>query len=746
MLFIEETLLEKTKFISSEIIKIKKCQELFKEYKFYNLYMVINNLDLISELKKSEKERVNKSIEKIIVEIEENFEIIITKNKSKNFFLNYEKKDFENEIINLIELIIKVKYKNNFHRNIDILSRRFGLRSSSIDTLENIGLYYSISRERVRQVSNNILKDISDVLFEDIKYKKSLVLKNELLKLKSFLQSIPYFIPEKVVLNFVKSEYANTLNCDKNFIYFLLNVLGYENIIKQIEYKGKKSNSVWIQRNKVKPERIRKITKAFNIVLDKQNKIEKFKLIGEIKKIIKDRKEDNNLILSLIDACNDYEFFDNYIKKKIEYLSKNEQIYRILSESKEAIHHDKILLEVKKYDCKVNKRYVGSVLSNDERFRNISKSGLWFLPDIHSYEDISIKDGIKKVLSETNSMMHSDDIYKELSKIRNKINKRTILSILYQHDLFLNVKTNYFILSDGKTTKIIKKRNKKIEEEKSEILKFLKEKLTEEHRLSEVIQCVSEKFDYSEQVINTFILNKNKLVRRKDNHKVFISYDDSIIDGDNSSLKDRIQNDIRSILYSNPNIPYQKKWLYNEISKNVNCNLRTFYLYIREMKDIEQWQESPRVYNVMYKFSKNIDLIEISEESIDKIKNEETKTNLRESKEYLSIENIELGIYKLATQFENTIKKFLQLCKEKNIYNITNKDLSKLVNMINCIEREDIVKKGFYLNVLREERNKIMHDITTSKENLFYQAHYFIPLYVNNIILFENKIQEMSLT
>ncbi len=201
-------------------------------------------------------------------------------------------------------------------------------------------------------------------------------------------------------------------------------------------------------------------------------------------------------------------------------------------------------------------------------------------------------------------------------------------------------------------------------------------------------------------------------------------------------------------MYANPNKAYTKKYLFNEILKKINCHKHTFYTYLREMNDIEQWQESPREYLVEYKYTENLTTINFDENMINSIFDNELKKNLLNCKEYLSIEKIEIGIYKLSSYFEDIIRKFLQLSKTKGLYNITNNDLSKLVKMISCIERENIVEKDFYLNVLREVRNKIVHEEIQNislKKELFFQAHYIVPLYVKYIVIFERKIKEISL-
>ncbi|WP_321311643.1 hypothetical protein [Halarcobacter sp.] len=739
MLFTERDLLEKTKFISSKAINVIKYQEIFDKYNYHNLFNVINNIDLIVELKKIDKQRIQKHIEKIFLKIEKDFYLFLGKNKMKNLYL-YCNNFTEKELYTLIELIIRVKYKSNSDRNLDIMLKRYGLNNSSLETLEDIGLYYGITRERVRQISNDIIIRLSEILLST-RFKISKYLHEKLFKLKSFLDSNDYLITETCLFDFINKEY---IDVDKNFIYFLINILNYENVVNLVEYSGEKEKGLWIKRNtNIHHERIKIITSSFNKILKKEDKIDKFKFIGDVKREINNRKEDNELILSLLKVCTDYEIYDSHIERKIEYLPKKEQIFKIIEKSKEPLHIKDICKTLMNYDNSVTQRYVSSILSNDNRFCNISKSGRWFLTE-DNHQNITIKDAIKKVL-ENGKILSIDDIYSEVSKIRYKTKKRSLITNLYNYELFENIKENHFALFDGKNSKSIEKRKKKIEESKFDILNYIKKELTEEITFPKLILKIKSEFDYSEQAIRNFVLRQDNLIKRKHFGRIYIMYSDENKIIEKITLRERIQDDVRSILYSNPNTPYRKKYLYDEISKNFNCNKITFYNYLREMTDIKHWREDIKNYYVMYEYSKDSNSIDILDKNIDGIKDKVTKENLYDVKNYLTVEKIDIGIYKLSIQFEKTIKKFLELCKEKKLYDITNKDLKSLVNMINYIEKEGIVRKGFYLNILREERNNIMHDgITTSKEQLFFKAHYFVPLYFDNILFFERKIEDIT--
>jgi len=57
-------------------------------------------------------------------------------------------------------------------RTVDVIERRFGLKSGKRETLEAIGASYGITRERVRQIENEGFTKIKPLLEKDVKLLK----------------------------------------------------------------------------------------------------------------------------------------------------------------------------------------------------------------------------------------------------------------------------------------------------------------------------------------------------------------------------------------------------------------------------------------------------------------------------------------------------------------------------------------------------------------------------------------------
>ena len=116
--------------------------------------------------------------------------------------------------------------------------------------------------------------------------------------------------------------------------------------------------------------------------------------------------------------------------------------------------------------------------------------------------------------------------------------------------------------------------------------------------------------------------------------------------------------------------------------------------------------------------------------------------NLQRPLSKLTVEEIDIALFEFGVLFENKLREFLQAAKNGGQLNISAKDMSRLVDMVNCAVREGVVTKGHHLNTLREERNKRAHGNIPSlqeRQVLFNKAHYVADLFVEYISFFHEK-------
>lgn len=130
---------------------------------------------------------------------------------------------------------------------------------------------------------------------------------------------------------------------------------------------------------------------------------------------------------------------------------------------------------------------------------------------------------------------------------------------------------------------------------------------------------------------------------------------------------------------------------------------------------------------------------------IQEVKNADLRKNLVNSVKYLNdIESIDAGMFYLAKIFETELKAYLIEVKNKNLFPVHEKDLQKLVSMIECLDRNkvELVFDKPYLTFLRQERNEIVHGGMLDyekKKQLMKQAPFLGNLYIDCSISLNQK-------
>ncbi|MEH1928251.1 sigma factor-like helix-turn-helix DNA-binding protein [Nostoc sp.] len=68
------------------------------------------------------------------------------------------------QLLSITESFINATCKSQSKRDLDIIKKRFGLNHENVYSLEEIGIYYDITRERVRQVEFKIISRLAEFL------------------------------------------------------------------------------------------------------------------------------------------------------------------------------------------------------------------------------------------------------------------------------------------------------------------------------------------------------------------------------------------------------------------------------------------------------------------------------------------------------------------------------------------------------------------------------------------------------
>lgn len=315
----------------------------------------------------------------------------------------------------------------------DIIKKRFGLSEEKPHTLEKIGAQYNITRERVRQIVTDALKNISSKedhpsfqeaekrIFFTIDRNNGIIKENE--------------IVEKINLDGFRE--ANSIKlivqCSKK--------------IHTIEEKGRISRS-W-SNFKLLADEIKKVEKEALELFDREKKLFSDE---EISRKITSKAEglEKEQVLAYLNVLvlvqkNKFGKWGKAHWTEVNPKGTREKIYLILREKKKPLHFTEIAALIDKYNLgkkKAHPQTVHNELIKDSRFVLIGR-GIYAMRE-WGYQEGTVKDVLIDILEKKSQPMAKEDIIKEVLKIR-KVKKTTIMINLNNSKFFRKIDNLYAV-------------------------------------------------------------------------------------------------------------------------------------------------------------------------------------------------------------------------------------------------------------------------------------------------------------
>lgn len=667
--------------------------------------------------------------------------------------------DNKSDLCEKIDLIaytvINIMFFKGKERNIDILNKRFGLVNNKY-TLEEIGDYYDLTRERVRQIEAKIIGIIRNIFTENNnkKIKSNHVLQGVYNNIILDIQKIGNIASEESIINTLENIY--NFNCsNKNKLELFLEIIGYEKLSESNNSPYLKVRPLYYCRNRITANNVAKIIHNIGIYAKTPKEYNLFDVTVFLKrkKVKNINKTDIITILNSSECISYVE--DEKFKTKICCLtSAADKAYSVLFGETKPLHYSEIAKIINKYEVNhtndaINSRTITSQMVSDKRFAPVGKSGRWGLTEWNSFTNISSKELMVKVLHKSARPMSNREIHNEVIKIRRRVPLSSVSTYLSVHkDIFTRVGKGVYGLKVWNVKEYIDNENRK-----ESLLVATKKlfQLKNYYRFPEAVSKLSSATGISESgVWQRLRASEHFSFYKADTGRGLIikciNHDFDKINKvtDKQTLREQIQEEIRIVLYTNPNKEYLKGDLYAIINEQIDCIRATFYSYLSEMKDIKTIHKDNKIY-VVY--------IHVAAKKYISVKvpmniSTQLTTNLKRAISKLTIDEIDIGLFELGKIFEAELKSYLQYAKTISLFTVSNKDLSSFVKMIQCVVRENVITKGYYLHILREDRNARAHDgIPTSsqRKELLNKAHYLVDKYLEYIVFFHNKNSNNSI-
>lgn len=329
------------------------------------------------------------------------------------------------------------------------------------------------------------------------------------------------------------------------------------------------------------------------------------------------------------------------------------------------------------------------------------------------------------------------EVYQYVIARRPDASFKSVSVYLSNTDVFSRVDKNQYALVVWGLKALDKSIRRTSDEASSLINAALKEIFIDKDSilLADLIRLVKEKTKLAEMTIRNRVRSSQNLNLRQEGisgkYTVYCTNRDfeqasSKLDFGKELLRDKIQNEIISILQANPNKPITKGDLYFQVKKEVECLRPTFYAYLSSMKDIRQYAENGKSY-CLFEYQEQQNSVNIDSALLTSCSDLELLHRLKRAISKLNIDEVDLGSFELGRIFENELKDYLVIAKQHSVIQVYRKDLDKLAHMIDCVVREKVVFKGYYLHVLREERNERAHGKIPNideRKTILNKAHY----------------------
>lgn len=677
-----------------------------------------------------------------------------------------------NSIPNLVRLIYPFT-KSLFEaigldRDLDILRRRFGLDGSDIYTLQDIGYYYELTRERVRQIESRSITRAHNVLFGEVQLDNWRV-QDELIVEASAVQKLLFekddLLTEYEIFDEFESRYDTTFsNKDVVYLRLLLEVFGFNPLPKSIADIDRDVNPAWIAKEGINIAKLRIAVKAvFAILQESSAPTTLFDLKINLNKQRKKAIETKYIYYAVRILQSVERISESSFQIKFEYLSSiADKVFRIIFEAGKPLHINDIWREINHRLAKsglatdASARSITNQLIADSRFKPTGRSGIWSLSEWEHIRRETIVELMIEFFHLRQKSATTDEVYEYVYSKRQDISKNSVVIYLQARENFVRISQDEYELSawgsksfEGKKRISVEEAERSTINELDAIFAKMQEKVMP---LGELVRELMKRTNLSDGSVYRRLKSvpqlklepdpnygRRKLARYVDDSKVQIQPPLRI------TKREIIQLEIENYLKQEAT----EEALVSEVAKHIQKSLSspraTFYRYLSEMSSVKKKKIDGELYCFLVHKTTSVSKLLVFLQ-VDQIQDSDLKVLLESAIRLLNIDNVDLGLFQLGRIFENELRTFLVAAKDKGSLSIVKRDMNRLVDMIDCVERNKIIDKKHHLTLLREQRNARAHGTIpdlAEREKLMQHAPFLGDLYIEYIVYFRERRKKL---
>lgn len=504
----------------------------------------------------------------------------------------------------------------NEHRG--IINHLYALNNVDIFTQDDLSLYYSLTRERIRQLKYELLEDIKSVfqgeLNEGLRCHIRQSVSEEFKEVQEYLSNKRVFSFFELVENFRDRYSCDNASENKPIINLLIDLFGFSKC-RKVESVFTKADLIVVDENN---------RKNFLKAADKTLRHLKKKIIpiNEMQAVIEIRRSNKSLqnsqIIDVLNVLPEIEILDSgdqtFYQVKFEHLSSAaDRAYRVLLEKGDPMYIDNIVSEINHRlahtgTSKIYDRH-SLAIAADKRFVSMAKTGFWTLKEWKKNID-KLEDLVKNALYKLNKPSTYDEIFEVIEEDRPNIKENSVRAIVGRD--CLKVTGNNWILPEWKqkySNLAFVKRKKRVNttepehrtEQRALVIKYLVKKLGKKELASKIIKDISPLDSRFSKVSFYKLFKQEEYFIKDDTDKLVIelrSQDSNVkvsIDKFNwKEVNKKLERDIKGAFEDSTSPNY---------SQSLSDSIQLFYEFLLEDSSEQEFQGLPeRILGNMNKF------------------------------------------------------------------------------------------------------------------------------------------------
>lgn len=341
-----------------------------------------------------------------------------------------------------------------YQRNFEILCKRYGLEGNKVYTLQEIGSFLGISRERIRQLEENAENKVKNILLgQQTKINVPIGLINEINNLIATINSMGPLFTEDELEEALYSKYQyKVTEKEIHTIRMLLSIFGFEQLTDKLPRPNAIIKPTWITENTFDQQQFFEVRRKIDeILIEYIAPISFFDLIVKINKGKK--KPIPHFVVQLAIKTMAYVEIigqDSYQVVFESLKSIADKAYRILYEYQTPLKLTMLHHEINHRLASTNSgpmvplRSISQQLISDDRFKPLGRIG-WILSDWQGFTTDSTVDIIREFFYQKKSDANTSEIFEYVKSKRLETKLKSIQSYLAQKDKFTRVSEDCFV-------------------------------------------------------------------------------------------------------------------------------------------------------------------------------------------------------------------------------------------------------------------------------------------------------------